>query len=149
MSTKWKKKMSLSIAMKRELGLLDSIGILIGGMMGSGIFLSPIGILRRVRSVGLSLMIWSLLGVVTVLQGLCFVELGLTFPESGGEYVYMKKGLGNAAGFFLLLLKFLICVLSNAIMGLMIGAYILQPLFGNCIPPLDPIRIIAMLNISK
>lgn len=88
-----------STGLKREVGLVGSIALIVGSMIGSGIFVSPGGVLAESGSVGLSLVIWAAGGLLSICGSLVYVELGTVIPESGGEYSYLSKAFGPIPGF--------------------------------------------------
>jgi len=65
------------VAMERRLGLLDGVAMIIGSIIGSGIFISPKGVLQSVGSAGMSIVIWALCGVITFIGAICYAELGI------------------------------------------------------------------------
>lgn len=85
--------------LKRELKLLDATMIVMGSMIGSGIFLVSADITRWVGSGGFLLLAWLLAGVMTMLAVLCYGELAGLFPQAGGQYVYLREAYNPLVGF--------------------------------------------------
>src|SRR5207244_2291685 len=86
-------------ALVRSLGLLDATMIVVGSMVGSGIFIVSADIARQVRSPGLLLVVWLVTGVLTVIGALCYGELAAAMPAAGGQYVYLREAFGPLWGF--------------------------------------------------
>ena len=84
---------------KHGLGLLDSTMIVIGSMIGSGIFIVSADIARTVGSPGLLLLVWLITGVITVLGALSYGELAGMMPQAGGQYVYLREAYNPLVGF--------------------------------------------------
>lgn len=85
----------------RTLRLQDLLLLFIGSVIGSGIFLTPGLILRRVDgSVGLSLLVWLFGGILSLLGALTYAELSASNPEAGGLYCYIRDGFGRMPAFF-------------------------------------------------
>ena len=87
------------VKVERAVGLFGGISLIIGTMIGSGIFASAAAVSKFSGSVGMSLVIWAASGTLAMFGGLCYVELGLMLPESGGEYIYIKEALGDFPAF--------------------------------------------------
>jgi APA family basic amino acid/polyamine antiporter len=85
----------------RTLRFRDLLLLFIGGVIGSGIFRTPGPILRQVDgSVGLSLVVWTVGGVLSLLGALTYAELAAANPEAGGLYCYIRDGFGRISAFF-------------------------------------------------
>ena len=83
----------------RGLSLLDSILLLAGGIIGSGIFLTAADIARNTRAPALFLSIWVIGMAITMLACFAFAEMGAMFPEAGGQYVYLREAYGDFVAF--------------------------------------------------
>ncbi len=85
---------------KKEIGVFGGISIIGGIMIGSGIFYIGSYVLMRTQmSVGLALLAWIIGGLVSLLGGLCFAELGAMIPKAGGMYVYLSEAYSPSVGF--------------------------------------------------
>ncbi|KAJ4937239.1 hypothetical protein JOQ06_001818 [Pogonophryne albipinna] len=96
------------VALKKEIGLVSACAIIIGNIIGSGIFVSPKGVLKNASSVGVAIIVWVTTGVITAIGALCYAELGVTIPKSGGDYSYVKDIFGGLAGFLRLWIALLV-----------------------------------------
>jgi APA family basic amino acid/polyamine antiporter len=83
----------------KGLGLLDASTIIIGSMIGSGIFIAPSLMAGYVQTPGLLVLMWLFGGVFTILGGLCYGELAASMPHAGGQYVYLREAYSPLLGF--------------------------------------------------
>ena len=86
-------------ALRRALGLPDAISIVIGTVIGSGVFLVPATMIRNVGSVHTLFVVWTLGGILSLFGALTYAELAAAMPEAGGEYVYLGAAYGPFWGF--------------------------------------------------
>jgi basic amino acid/polyamine antiporter, APA family len=84
----------------RGLGAPAAAAIVLGTMVGTGIFLKPGEMAAEGGSVSVVFAAWILGGILSLFGGLCYAELGSSIPEAGGEYSYLRRGLGKVWGFF-------------------------------------------------
>ncbi|XP_077373984.1 asc-type amino acid transporter 1 [Festucalex cinctus] len=132
------------VALKKEIGLLSACNIIIGNIIGSGIFISPKGVLEHSGSVGAALLVWLLGGGVAALGSLCYAELGVAIPKSGGDYAYVSEIFGGLLGFLLLWSAVLIMYPTTlAVIALTFSSYVLQPAFAECAPPYAATRALS------
>jgi basic amino acid/polyamine antiporter, APA family len=84
---------------RRSLGLLDATMVVVGSMIGSGIFIVSADITRNVGSAGWLLLVWVLTGLLTLTAALSYGELSSMYPKAGGQYVYLKESFNPLVGF--------------------------------------------------
>ncbi|MEZ7506233.1 APC family permease [Flavobacterium sp. Arc2] len=84
---------------KRELSLFDGTMLVVGSMIGSGIFIVSSDMVRQLGSAGWLIAMWVLTGVITVIAAVSYGELSAMFPKAGGQYVYIKEAYGKLIGF--------------------------------------------------
>ncbi len=84
---------------KRGLGLFDSTMLVVGAMIGSGIFIVPAEMARNIGSAGWLLVAWGMAGTLTIAGALCYGELSAMMPRAGGMYVYLREAYSPLGGF--------------------------------------------------
>lgn len=90
---------SSSGALARSLGQLDATMIVIGSMIGSGIFITSAESARLIGAPGWLLMAWALAGLLTITGALCCAELAAMMPRAGGQYVFLREAYSPLFGF--------------------------------------------------
>jgi len=83
----------------RAISRLDATALVVGSMIGSGIFIVSAEIVREVHAPGLLLLVWALSGAVTLMGALTYGELAAMFPRAGGQYVYLREGISPLFGY--------------------------------------------------
>src|SRR5262252_2293661 len=83
----------------RKLGLFDAMSIVVGIVIGGGIFLVPNLVARELQSAGTILAVWMFAGVISFFGALACAELGTAFPATGGQYVFLRESYGPLVGF--------------------------------------------------
>jgi APA family basic amino acid/polyamine antiporter len=85
--------------LSRTIGLVDSIVIVIGTVIGSAIFLVPNSVAASLPAAPSILLVWTMTGVLSFFGALAFAELGAMMPDTGGQYVYLREAYGPLVGF--------------------------------------------------
>src|SRR3954466_3120820 len=94
-----KRDTNQSTSLVRGLGLLDATMIVIGSMIGSGIFIVSGESARLIGAPGWLLLTWVVAGLLTITGALCCAELATMMPRAGGVYVFLREAYGPALGF--------------------------------------------------
>jgi solute carrier family 7 L-type amino acid transporter-like protein len=130
--------------LSRRLTLFDGATLLVGSVIGSGIFVSPTGVLESTGSVNLSLVVWTVCGLFTMFGAYCYAELGCMIKKSGADYAYIHVTFGPLVAFVRLWIE---CIIvrpcTGAIQSLTFALYISKPLFPECDPPESSLRMLA------
>ncbi len=91
--------MNARAPLKRRLGLKTATALVVGEVIGVGIFLTPAGMAKSLGSPALVLLVWLLMGLMALSGALCYGELAARYPEAGGGYVYLREAFGPAVAF--------------------------------------------------
>lgn len=145
----------------KEMGLVDGVAFVVGAIIGSGIFISPGVVFAHSGSAGMSIICW-LLGMLMAIGGaLCYIEVGLLFPKTGGEYVYLyeaysfkKKNtaldfMGSLFAFLYTWASGLIRPAGAAVITLTSAKYLSKPFFVDSDVPSFQLKALSLILICK
>jgi L-type amino acid transporter 9 len=154
-----------NVGLKREMGLVAAVNVILNVMIGSGIFVSPQDALKYSGSIGACLMVWTICGIISLVGALCFAELGSVVPKSGAEYAYLMEAFGKRGGRFFGPLPAFVCAwiyvmilrpAEIAIILLTFSEYSIQPFHAILgLTSLSPeanghlIKIVATLTLGE
>ncbi|KAF7687918.1 b(0,+)-type amino acid transporter 1 isoform X2 [Silurus meridionalis] len=134
--------------LQKNVGLISGICLIVGTMIGSGIFISPKAVLEGTGTVGTCLSVWAACGVLATLGALCYAELGTMITKSGGEYPYLMESFGPIPAYLYSWTTILILKPSSlAIMSLSCGEYAATSFYPGCTPPVIVIKSLAAASI--
>ena len=128
----------------RQLGLFDSTMMMMGIVIGSGIFLTTGIMAQAVPSAPMILLAWLLGGLLILAGALTYAELGVSLPEAGGQYVYLREAYGHLYGFLFGWKMFLVNMTASiAALGVAFAEY-----FGSFFPSLSTQEIVFSSRVG-
>ncbi|XP_031844327.1 b(0,+)-type amino acid transporter 1 isoform X1 [Nomia melanderi] len=137
-----------SVHLKRRVGLVSGVALIVGTMIGSGIFVSPSGLLVRTGSIGISFLVWTACGMLSLCGALAYAELGTMNTSSGAEYAYFMDAFGAPPAFLFSWVSTLVLKPSQmAIICLSFAQYAVEAFAADCDPPEEVVKIVALLAI--
>ncbi|KAK3856327.1 hypothetical protein Pcinc_037337 [Petrolisthes cinctipes] len=138
------------VGLKPKMTLLNGITVIVGSIIGSGIFISPTGVLKNTGSVGMSLIVWITSGLYSMVGAYCYAELGCMITKTGADYAYIMVTFGPFLAFMRLWVECLIVrPCSQTIVALTFSVYVMKPFFPTCDPPDESARLLAAVCICK
>lgn len=148
--------------LRKELTVINGVTLIVGSIIGSGIFISPKIVLCHSGSFGVSMIAWLIGAFIALAGALCFVELGLLVRTSGGDYSFLleaysfnrKTKFGTAFGgcvafLYIWSTSFVVRPGSFAILALTCSHYLCEPFFLGCVVPEAVVKLIALSVIRK
>lgn len=138
------------VKLKKTVTVFGGVGLIVGSIIGSGIFLSPSGVLVEAGSIGFSLVIWVACGLIALMGALCYGELGTAIQKSGAEYAYLYEAFGPIPAFlFSWTSTLLIRPSAGAIISMIFAEYVAKPFFEDCDVPEYLIKLLAFFMYSS
>uniref|UniRef100_A0A0R3WR92 Amino acid transporter n=1 Tax=Hydatigena taeniaeformis TaxID=6205 RepID=A0A0R3WR92_HYDTA len=138
----------VAVKMAKEIGVLQAVCIIFGIIVGSGIFVSPVGVLKYSNSVGLSLVMWLVPGLFSMLGALVYAELGVRIQKSGGEYAYVLEAFGGLPAFIVMWITFVVVGgVSCAGNSIIFAQYMLQMVYPDCPSPQPVVSMVALCGL--
>lgn len=139
-----------TVELKPKMSLLNGCTVIVGSIIGSGIFVSPSGVLANTGSVNMALTVWIISGVFSMVGAYCYAELGCMIRKTGADYAYIMVSFGPFMAFIRLWVE---CIIvrpcSQAIVALTFAIYATKPFFPECDPPDESVRLLAAVCICK
>uniref|UniRef100_A0A3B5AQ52 b(0,+)-type amino acid transporter 1 n=1 Tax=Stegastes partitus TaxID=144197 RepID=A0A3B5AQ52_9TELE len=133
---------------KETVGLLSGISLIVGTMIGSGIFISPKSVLLYSGAVGPCLLIWAACGVLATMGALCYAELGTMITKSGAEYSYLMEAFGPLVAYLYSWTTVMVLKPSSfAIITLSFAEYASASFYPGCTPPPLVVKCLAAAAI--
>ncbi|WP_413627970.1 amino acid permease [Fructilactobacillus vespulae] len=134
--------------LKRTIGPFSALALVMGTVIGGGVFFKTASVVGATHSVSLTLLAWIVAGILTICGGLTVAELGAAIPETGGSVQYMRHTYGPLSGFLLGWAEMLIYVPANmAALSIIFGTQVVV-LLHLSVAMTVPIAIVVVMFIT-
>jgi amino acid transporter len=121
------------VNLKKSIILLSACALIVGTIVGSGIFITPREIQIGSGSFGVALLVWLLCGLIALIGAICYTELGTMIQTSGGDYAYINLSYGSLYSFlYIWMMVFLTIPSFNAVSARTVAEYLVKLFFSNC-----------------
>ncbi|KAL5020906.1 hypothetical protein ScPMuIL_000061 [Solemya velum] len=132
------------VQLKKSINLLHCTAIMIAVTGHSSVFISSSAILKTTGSIGTSLIVWLVGGLINLMLALCFAELGTMLPHAGGPYAYVMRVFGPLPG-FLIMWGYVVLIAGPfwAFLAYTASLYIIKPIFPDCEAPDGAVKLLA------
>ena len=138
------------IQLKKNVSLIKGIGLILGTVISSGIFVSPTSVVEETKSIGASLLIWLGCGLIVSFGSLCYAELESFIKKSGREYAFLMEAFGRVPAFLFAWTSVLIIYpTSGAIVALTFAEYATKPFYPDNEAPTYLLRLLAFSYLGK
>jgi len=136
----------------RVLGGREAITLVVGSIVGSGIFLVPRTVAQEAGTSGLALLVWVVVGVLALLSALSYAEVAAMMPRAGGMYVYLSEAYGRTWGFLrgwteLVLLRTGSAAILSVAFTMSLNQIVRLPEWAQRLVPLAVIGLLATVNV--
>ena len=134
------------------LSVLDAVALIVGVVVGAGIFKTPAVVAAHAGGPGLFLLAWLVGGVISLIGALCYAELATSYPHTGGDYHYLRRAFGQDMAFLFAWARMMVLQTGSiAMLGFVFGDYASQllPLGQGGVPLYAALAIalVTMLNL--
>jgi basic amino acid/polyamine antiporter, APA family len=134
------------------LSVVDAVALIVGVVVGAGIFKTPALVAAHAGGPGLFLLAWLVGGVISLMGALCYAELATTYPNTGGDYHYVRRAFGYDMAFLFAWARMMVLQTGSiAMLGFVFGDYALQLLpigqGGVALYAALAITFVTMLNL--
>jgi len=138
-----------SVGLKKTMTMLNGVTVIVGSIIGSGIFVSPGGVLQNTGSINMALTVWIIAGIFSMIGAFCYAELGCMIKNSGADYAYIMITFGRFLAFMRLWVECIVVRPATiAIVALTFSIYAVKPFFPECEPPDAAVRLLAAICIG-
>ena len=121
------------VTLKKSINLVSGCSLIVGTIVGSGVFISSKGVLENAGTPTLSLCVWIFSGLISLIGAICFTELGTLITSSGGNYAYIREPYGKFLAFLYIWMMVFVCVpCMNAVAAITISMYFVRLFTSDC-----------------